>query len=87
MPVIVNRWFYTPGERNSGGVYRNHLVCLSLCLCSLHVCPITFFIFDIGIPYLTMYGSITIRECVAFIQDPDMMLTFDLKVKFIEFLT
>ena len=27
------------------------------------------------------------RECVAFIHDPNMMLTFELKVKFIEFLT
>ena len=33
---------------------------------------------------LTMFGTwcITIRQCVAYIHDPDSMLTFDLKVKF-----
>ena len=51
-------------------------------LSCLHVQPITFVCLDIGIPYLT-HGSITIRGCVPYIHDPDKMLTFDLKVKFI----
>ena len=42
--------------------------------------------FDIGIPYLA-HGSITKRGCVKYIHDPDMTLTFDLKVKFIGFMT
>ena len=49
------------------------------CFCVL---PITFVCFDTSIPYLA-HGSNTKREYVAFIHDPDMMLTFDLKVKFI----
>ena len=53
------------------------------CLCVL---PITSVCFDISIPYLA-HGSITMRECVAFIHDPNIMLTFDLKVKFIRILT
>ena len=48
------------------------------CFC---VRPITFFWIDIGLPYLA-HGCITIRQCVAYIRDPDSMLTFDLKVKF-----
>ena len=52
------------------------------CFC---VWPITFFWFDFGIPYLA-HGCITIRWCVAYIQDPDRTLNLDLKVKFIGFL-
>ena len=45
-------------------------------------CPVhNFFGIDIGLPYLT-HWCITIRQCVAYIHDPDSMLTFDLKVKF-----
>ena len=40
--------------------------------------PITLFWIDIGLQYLA-HGCITIRRCVAYIQDPDSMLTFDLK--------
>ena len=36
---------------------------------------------------LFAHGSITTRGCVAYIHDPDMMLTFDLNVKFIGFMT
>ena len=62
--------------------WRNFIEVLT-CLCVL---PITSVCFDISIPYLA-HGSITMRECVAFIHDPKKMLTFDLKVKFIRFLT
>mgnify|MGYP003692231687 CR=1 FL=1 len=48
----------------------------------ISVRPITFFLIDIGLPYLIAHGYITIRQCVAYIRDPDSMLTFDLKVKF-----
>ena len=46
---------------------------------------ITFFWFDIGLPYLA-HGCITMRRCVVHICDPDTNLTFYLKVKFIGFL-
>ena len=52
----------------------------------LFVQPINSVCFDIGIPYLA-HGSITMRGCVAYINDPDRALTFDLKVQFIEFMT
>ena len=55
-------------------------------LSCLHVWPVTSVSFDIGIPYLA-HGSITIRECIKYIHDPDMTLTFDLNVKFIGFMT
>ena len=32
------------------------------------------------------HGSITIRECVEYIYDPDTTLTFDLNVKFMGFM-
>ena len=48
--------------------------------------PVTSVCFDIGIPTLT-HVFITTRGCVAFIHDPDMTLIFDLKVKFIGFIT
>ena len=50
------------------------------------VISVTSVSFDIGIPYLA-HGSITMRGCVKYIHYPDTMLTFDLKVKFIEFVT
>ena len=50
-------------------------------LTCFRVRPITFFWIDIGLPYLA-HGCITIRQYVAYIHDPDSMLTFDLKVKF-----
>ena len=53
------------------------------CLC---VRPTTSVWLDFGIPYLA-HGSITTRECVAFIHDPNMMLAFDPNVKFIGLLT
>ena len=52
----------------------------------LHVQPVTSVSFDIGKPYLA-HGSITKRGCVRYINDPDMTLTFDLKVTFIWFMT
>ena len=54
-------------------------------LTCLHVLPITSAWFDISKPYFT-HGSIIMRECVAFIHDPDMILIFDLKVNNIYFL-
>ena len=38
----------------------------------------------IGILYLA-HGSITMRGCITHIHDPDLTLTFDLKVKFLGF--
>ena len=52
-------------------------------LSCLHVQPVTSVSFDIGIPYLA-YGSITMRGCMILIRQT---LTFDLKVKFIGFMT
>ena len=75
---------YTPHERSSGGCIGITLsVRLSV---QIGVRPITFLWFDIGILYLA-HGSITKRGCVKYIHDPDMTFTFDLKVKFIGFMT
>ena len=54
---------------------RNKSVCLQI-----HVWPINFFCFDIGLQYLS-HGFITMRECVKCIHDPDTTLDFDIKVK------
>ena len=48
--------------------------------------PLLFIWFDIGLPYLG-HASVTMRECIVCILDPDRILTFDLKVKFIGFMT
>ena len=61
-----------------GQIYR----VFDMFLCLAH----NFFGGDIGLPYLA-HGCITIRRCVAYIHDPDTTLNFDLKVKFIGFLT
>ena len=53
-------------------------------LTCFRVRPITLFWFDIGLPYLA-HGCFTIRRCLAYIHDPDMILNFDLKVKFKRF--
>ena len=50
----------------------------------LHVRPVTSVSFDIGISNLADW-SITMRECVKYIHDPDLTLNFDLNVKFIDF--
>ena len=55
-------------------------------LTCFRVWPITIFWFDIGLPYLA-HVSVTMRRCIAYIPDPDTTLTFDLKVKFIGFMT
>ena len=55
-------------------------------LSCLHVRTVTSVGFHIGIPYLA-HGSITVRECVKYIHDPNTTLTFNLKVKFIGFMT
>ena len=77
-----------PPTNQVQGVYRNHSACPSVCpsICAIRVRPITFFWFDIGLPYLA-HGCITMRRCVTYIHDPDATLNFDLKVKFIGFLT
>ena len=82
---VLGRWcishYYTPVSEVPGeGVYCNH--CLSVCLSvrlslQILVRPISFFCFDIGLPYLA-HGCITMRWCLAFIHDLD-------KVKFIGF--
>ena len=84
---------HTPRERSSGGyigtggyIRITLSVRLSVCLSvQIHVQPITFLWFDIGLPYLA-HGCITMRRYVAYIHDPDTTLNFDLKVKFIGFL-
>ena len=84
---------YTLRERGSGGYTETRItlsvrpsVCLSVRMSVLiRVRPITFFWFDIGLPYL-VHGCITMRRCVAHIDNPDSALTFDLKVKFKGFL-
>ena len=59
-------------------------ICLSVRLSvQIRVQPITFLWFDIGLPFLA-HGCITMRQCVAYIHDPDTTLNFDLKVKYIE---
>ena len=45
--------------------------------CHVHFRPLTSASFDIGIPYLA-HGSIPMRECVKYIDDPDTTLNFDL---------
>ena len=81
-----------PPRTKFRGVYRNHFVCPSV---RLSVCPSVcadscpahnFFMVCGGLPYL-VHGCITMRPCVAYIHDPDTTLNFDLKVKFIGFLT
>ena len=60
------------------GVYSYHPVCLSVQICFQ---PLTvFFLFNMGISYLA-HGSITFRQCVAYIHDPDK--NSDLVVKFL----
>ena len=73
-----------PLERSSG-VFRNHSVYPSVCVDSYPSRNFLFW-FDIGLPYLA-HGCITMRRCVAYIYDPNATLTFDLKVKFIGFMT
>ena len=55
-------------------------------LTCFHVRAITFFFIDIGLPYLAD-SFITMRGCVKYIHDPETTLNFDLKVKFIGFMT
>ena len=78
---IVKFYFYTPGEWSSGryiGITLSVRPSVPLSV-QIRVRPITFLWFDIGLPYLA-HGCITMRRCVAYIHDPDSMLTFDLKV-------
>ena len=53
----------------------------------MFLCPFhNNFLFDIGLPYLA-HGSITIRRCDKYLHVHDLMLTFDLKIKFIGLLS
>ena len=70
---------YNPREQSSRG-YIGITLSVRLSV-QIRVRPITFLWFDIGLPYLA-HGCITMRQCVAYIHDPDSMLTFDLNVKF-----
>ena len=81
-------YFYTPCERSSGeyiGITMSVYLSVRLSV-QIHNQPITFFRFDIGLPYLA-HGCIIMRWHVAYIHHPDVTLNFDLKVKFIGFLT
>ena len=80
---IIILHVYTPRERWSGGLYRNHSVCPSVCLSirlsvQIRARPITFLWFDIGLPYLA-HGCITMRRCVVYIRYSATPLNFDLK--------
>ena len=76
-------------EVKGGGIHRNHclfvcpLVCLSVCLC-MSFRHVTFSCFYICLQYVA-YGCITMGGCVAYIHDPNTVLTFDLKIKLIGF--
>ena len=63
---------YTTLERSLGGYIG---ITLSVRL-SVQICVrfITFIWFDIGLPYLA-HGSITMRQCVVYIHDPNTTLT------------
>ena len=83
--------YYTLLERSSGGICKS--LCLSVCLpvrLSVHICvrPIICYWFHIDSSYFA-HGCITCTMigCVAYINDPDSILNFDLKVKYIRFLT
>ena len=54
--------------------------------CRLHVRPVTSVSFDNGLSNLAD-RFINMRGCVKYIHDPDTTLNFDLKVKFIGFMT
>ena len=82
MKMKMKNNLYTPWTKFRE-VYRNHSVCPSVCLSvQIRVRPISFFWFDIGLPYLA-HMCITIRRCIAYIYDPGTTLNLDLKVKFI----
>ena len=72
---VFLRWHYQGPE---GKIYR----VLNMFFRPAH----NFFWFYIGLPFLA-HRCITMRRWVAYIHDPDMTLNFDLKVKFIGFLT
>ena len=72
---VFLRWHYQGPE---GNIYR----VLNMFFRPAH----NFFWFYIGLPFLA-HRCITMRRWVAYIHDPDMTLNFDLKVKFIGFLT
>ena len=78
----VTTYSYTPRKRSSEGYIG---INLSVRM-QIRVRPITFLWFDISLPYLA-HGCITMRGCVGYIHDPDTTVNFDLKVKFIGFLT
>ena len=63
------------------GVNRNQSFCLGVDLCPAHN-----FFGGVDLPYFA-HGCIPMRRCVTHNHDPDMTLTFGLKVKFIGFLT
>ena len=50
----------------------------------VHIRSLTSVCFDSGFSYLA-HGSTTMRRCVTYVYNPDTMLNFDLKVKFIWF--
>ena len=86
----VNIFIHPLNEVKGGGIHRNHClfvcpsVCLSVCLC-MSFRHVTFSCFYIGLQYIA-YRCITMGGCVAYIHDPNTVLTFDLKIKLIGFL-
>ena len=78
--------YYTPLNEVQR-VYINHFVCPSVRL-SVQICvrPITCYWFHIYSSYFA-HGCITMIWCIAYISDPDSILNFDLKVKYIWFRT
>ena len=68
-------------------VLNYHSVMLIIVV-STHISEV--FLGDTRIKYCLSYlayGCITMRWCVKYIHDPDTTLTFDLKVKFVRFMT
>ena len=84
--LTVQAFLVIPHKRISGGYIEITLSVRLFVLLSvqIRVRPTTFFC--IGLAYLA-HGCITMRRCVAYIHDPDTTLNFDLKVKFIGFMT
>ena len=67
------------------GVYRNHFVCTYVCA---YLLLVSNFFMALTLACLIWHiGCISLRRCVLYIRDPDMMVTLYLKVKFIGILT
>ena len=92
LTLSQDRGDYSPGKdffispvNEAQKVYRNHFVSPSVCAdsCPAHNYFLLWHWLTI-LPYLA-HGCITMRQCVAYIHDPNTTLTFDLEVAFIGF--